>query len=139
MDKERRLEFSKYFSETAKECLDDAKFNFDFGRFKVSVNRAYYAVFNAMRAVAAIEGFDSKKHSGLISHFNFTYLRTKTFNPETSKLIFSAFEARGDADYEAFHVVSADDAKIQIDNAEHIISMIEPYLKSCWAEMEAKQ
>lgn len=30
---------------------------------------SYYAVFAAMRAVLALQGFDSKKHSGIIAEF----------------------------------------------------------------------
>ena len=35
-----------------------------------SVNRSYYAVFHLLRAVTALDGFDSRKHSGIIAYFN---------------------------------------------------------------------
>ena len=136
MEQERRLELSKYRFELAKECLYDSKTAFNLGRLKNSVNRSYYAIFNAMRAVTVLDKFDSKKHSGIISYFNFYYLRTKIFSPDISKLIMSAFEVRGDADYGDFYEVSNEKAKTQIENAEKVINMIQPYLEKCWEEIK---
>lgn len=55
-----------------------------------------------------------------------------------SGLIQSAFEVRGHADYEDYYEVSREAAQEQINNAEYIISMIQPYLETVWAEMESK-
>ena len=40
------------------------------GMYKPSLNRSYYSIFHAMRAITALEGFDSSKHSGVIAYFN---------------------------------------------------------------------
>ena len=86
----------------------------------------------------ALDGFDSKKHKGIISYFNQNYVKTKIFPPGTSKIIDDAFDVRGNADYEDYYEVTSELAQEQIDNAEYIISIIQPYLESCWAEMENK-
>ncbi|MCD7980748.1 MAG: HEPN domain-containing protein [Clostridiales bacterium] len=44
--------------------------NLKAGQYRTSMNRSYYAVFHAMRAVNVLDGFDSSKHSGVIAHFN---------------------------------------------------------------------
>ena len=44
--------------------------------FRPSINRSYYSIFHAIRAVNALDGFDSSKHSGVISHFNQQYVKT---------------------------------------------------------------
>lgn len=87
----------------------------------------------------ALDGFDSKKHKGIISYFNRNYVKNRTFPADTSAIIETAFEVRGNADYEDYYEVTPEAAQEQINNAEHIISIIKPYLESCWAEMENKQ
>ena len=57
MDNKRDL--MKYRIEQAKECLELAKTTVDISE-KNSVNRSYYCIFHSMRAVLALDGFDSK-------------------------------------------------------------------------------
>lgn len=47
---------------------------YEAGRYKNALNRAYYSIFHAMRAVNALDGFDISKHSGVIAHFNQNYV-----------------------------------------------------------------
>ncbi len=42
---------------------------YESGEYEVALNRAYYCAFDAMRAINALDGFDSSKHSGVIAHF----------------------------------------------------------------------
>lgn len=60
----------------AKECLSDAKLLMDNGSYKSLANRSYYAIFHAMRSVLVLDGYDSKKHSGIISEFQRIYIKT---------------------------------------------------------------
>ena len=48
-------------------------------------NRSYYAIFHAIRSVNALDGFDSSKHSGVISHFNQEYVKTGMFEKNLPK------------------------------------------------------
>ena len=66
---ERARELSKYRFETSLEALSDAKIMYENERYKNTLNRAYYAIFHAIRAVNALSGFDSSKHSGVIAYF----------------------------------------------------------------------
>ena len=63
-------ELSKYRYERALEDLKNAKEVFNSGSYKLALNRSYYAIFHAMRAVNVLDEFDSSKHSGVIAHFN---------------------------------------------------------------------
>ena len=65
--------------ETASKSLAAAKILIDAQAYKDAANRLYYCVFHAMRAVLAIDGFDSKKHSGVISAFRQKYMKTGIF------------------------------------------------------------
>ena len=49
----------------AEEDLATSKLLLDDGSYRISLNRSYYAIFHAIRAVNTLDGFDSSKHSGL--------------------------------------------------------------------------
>ena len=87
-------DLAKYRFECCKEALIDAKLMFENGRFKNTLNRGYYAIFYAVRAVNAISDFDSSKHSGVIAFFNQNYVKQGIFPKEASKIIKLASENR---------------------------------------------
>ena len=123
------IELSKYRFETSQEDLYDAKLMFENGRYKNSLNRGYYAIFHALRAVNALDGFDSSKHSGVIAHFNQEYVKSGVFPKEVSKLIKEASENREKADYLDFFIASKEEAQKQIIRAEKAIEFIGNYLR----------
>ena len=112
------------------EALEDAKIMFEAGRYKNTLNRAYYSIFHGIRAVNALDGFDSGKHSGVIAHFNKRYVKEGIFPKEASRLIKLASEQRESADYLDFFIASKDEAREQIARAEKFKAIIEDYLKS---------
>ena len=68
------------------------------------MNRAYYAVFHALRAVTIRDGFDSSKHSGIIAYFNHYHVKNGDFPTEISKAIDAAYRLREKADYKDFNL-----------------------------------
>ena len=62
-------ELAGYRMDRAKEMLVAARENLEIGQYKTSLNRSYYAIFHAMRAMNILKGFDSSKHSGVIAFF----------------------------------------------------------------------
>ena len=90
---ERRIiDLSKYRFDCCHEALEDAKIMYEAGRYKNALNRAYYSIFHGMRAMNALDGFDSSKHSGVIAHFNQNYVKEGIFPKETSEIIRLASE-----------------------------------------------
>ena len=77
-------ELSQYRLEKAKRNLEVVESLIEDGYYDFAVNRAYYAAFDAMRAVNALDGFDSGKHSGVIAHFNQFHVKNGDFKTETS-------------------------------------------------------
>ena len=63
-------DLSIYRLERALEDLATAEDNLSNGRFRASVNRSYYAIFHAARAVLALDGLDFKKHAGVVGTFS---------------------------------------------------------------------
>lgn len=123
------MELSKYRYERALEELENAKIVFDSGSYKLALNRSYYAIFHAMRAVNVLDEFDSSKHSGVIAHFNQYHVKTGDFERNASKIIQSAMEMREQADYEDFFVASKKDAEEQISRAEQFLEYVRSFLK----------
>lgn len=127
---------SKYRLDTAKSNLNAAKLLYEAKDFKSSVNRSYYAIFHALRAVNFLEEFDSKKHSGVISHFNEFHVKTGQFDSGISKIIKGSFLIRQEADYEDFYVITADEAAEQINHAEAVLRRIESFLTLIYEKHE---
>jgi len=123
-------DLSLYRLEKAKEDLETAGENLDGGKFRASVNRSYYAVFHALRAITALDHFDSGKHSGIIAFFNQHYVKTGIFDKEISKMIDSCYRLREKTDYDDFFLVAKDDAVQQLDKAGMIVDAVDLYISS---------
>lgn len=115
----------------AKEELGTAELLLRNANFRSSINRSYYAIFHGIRAVNALDGFDSSKHSGVISHFNQEYVKTGVFEKEVSKIIRSASALREQADYEDFYEATMEAASDVFEQASRFIIAVERYLRDC--------
>ena len=122
------MDLAKYRLARAKEDLETAVDNLENGKYRASVNRSYYAVFHSIRAVTALDHFDSSKHSGVIAFFNQNYVKPGVFDKELSKMIDSCYRLREKADYDDFYLVAKDEAVLQLEKAEKIYQTIESYV-----------
>ncbi|MDO4179291.1 MAG: HEPN domain-containing protein [Phascolarctobacterium sp.] len=129
------IELSQYRLLKAKEVLRDAELMFENESFASAVNRAYYALFHCLRAVTDLDSYDSSKHSGIISFFNKTYVKTGVFDKEVSKILDKSFRIREKADYDDFIVITEQMAEEQIVNTRRVLQIIEPYLTARWNKL----
>jgi len=113
----------------AKDDLESAQALLDLGKFAQSMNRSYYAMFHATRAVLAFDRFDSKKHSGVISFFIVNYVKTGKINDTFSKMLTGAEKVRLNCDYNDFFVADRETAELQVVNATSYLCMIEILLE----------
>ena len=125
---ETKKTYIKYRLATAEENLESAKILYDNNQLKAAANRAYYCVFHSMRAVLAVEGVDFKHHSGVIAYFRKEYIKTGIFPKNLSTIIQTTSMVRESSDYDDFYLISRDDAKKQIDDAEVFYKEIEKYI-----------
>lgn len=125
-------ELSEYRFHRACEDLEDARLLMDAKSYKSSVNRSYYSIFHMLRAVTALDGFDSSKHSGVIAYVNRMYVKEGVFDKSLSKMLDTAYRLRERADYKDFEIISREMAEEQIQKAESIMAMVEPYLNDRW-------
>ena len=121
-------EYARYRLEKAKEEYEAAVVLYDTGHYRAANNRAYYSIFHAMRAVLAFDGYDSKKHSGIISEFRRTYIKSGAFSEDLSDIIGSASEIRNASDYDDMFIASKSETKVQIDNAEKFLLAVTEYV-----------
>ncbi len=127
---DRRVDLSNYRIKKAMDDLEASELMIKNNKFSQSINRSYYSMFHAVRALLALESFDSKKHSGIIAHFNQYYIKPKKIETEYSKMLTSAFKFRSDSDYNDFYIASLEDAKIQFENAKKLLKRIQKYIKT---------
>lgn len=127
---EEKIILSQTRLNIAKERIEFADEILALGDYKTVANRSYYAVFSAMRAVLALDGFDSKKHSGIIAEFRKNYIKTGLLPKELSPVIDALVEIRQGSDYDDFYVVSKAEVCEQLENAKVFIKEVESYLKT---------
>ena len=128
------IELSKYRFQRSKEIIKDAKLLISDKSFSSSVNRSYYAIFHALRAITALDGFDSSKHSGIIAYINREYVKNGIFDKSLSKILDTSFRLREKADYDDFFIVSKDTAIEQLEKAEVVLNTVEKYLVTRWKQ-----
>jgi len=130
MDKETVEEFSKYRLEKAKETLNTAEFILkELKDYSGANNRAYYAIFYAIRAVLALEKQDFKRHKDVIAYFNKAYVNTEIFPRQIGRKIAQAKRIREDSDYDDEYEPSYEKTQMQIDTAKELIELVEEYIK----------
>ena len=102
MSDNRSIDLAKYRLNDASERIDSSKLLISQGMYKDSLNRSYYAIFNTMRAVLALDVVDFKRHSGVISYFRKEYIKTGIFDKELSTIIEKPSTIRTESDYDDF-------------------------------------
>lgn len=75
-----------------------------------------------------LERIDFAKHSGVSSYFRREYIRTGIFDSELSDIIREAFEVRGSSDHDDYFLISKEEVREQIRNAEFFCTQIKAYL-----------
>lgn len=137
MQDEAKLDLSRARLALAKERIGFAREILKLGDYKTVANRSYYAVFSAMRAVLALDGFDSKRHSGIIAEFRRRYLKTELLPKELSFTIDSLVEVRQGSDYDDFYLISKEEVTEQLVKAETFVAEVEAFLTKQYNTKEA--
>lgn len=112
----------------ARENLDSAVLVCKAGDYRTAANRSYYAIFHAIRALAALDHMEMRKHSGYISEFRKRYTKTGILDKRLSDILTDAFEVRNESDYDDFFVIAKEDVERQIEDAKWFLGQIESYL-----------
>ena len=125
----KEVTLSKYRFEQSERCLRSAKLLLDDDDFRGAANRSYYAIYNAIRSIFALDGVEFKRHSGNISHFRKEYIQTGVFDKELSQIVGDAFEVRSDSDYDDNVIINKAEVEEQVENSERFCIEVKKYLK----------
>ena len=129
MDNEIKNDLVKYRIEKAKETLNTAeKILEDIKDYSSANNRAYYAIFYAIRAVLAMEEIDFKRHKDVIAYFNQNYINTEIFPRKLGRKISQAQHTREDSDYDDEFVPTYEKTKEQLETAKELVQLVEEYI-----------
>ena len=96
--------------ERAREALGEGDALHGAGAFRGAISRFYYAALHAARALLAVRGVDSARHSGVIHLFQTHFVKTQIIPADIARGFPRAFEKRLDTDYADFSEVTAEDA-----------------------------
>lgn len=127
-DINKDIELSKYRYSLAKQTYNNAKMCFDNGFYRDCINRSYYAVFYAIRAVLALDSIDFKRHKDVVAYFNKEFVAQGKFPGEMGRRLARLKMKREESDYSDFFIASADEAQTQLQSVEYMLPLIKEYL-----------
>lgn len=129
MDNETIENFARYRLEKAKETLHTAEMVFkEVKDYTSANNRAYYAIFYAIRAILALEQKDFKRHKDVVAYFNQNYINKEIFPKMIGRKIAQAQKIREDSDYDDEYEPSYEKTEQQINTAKELIKYVEEYI-----------
>jgi uncharacterized protein (UPF0332 family) len=114
----------------AAEFLEDARASFNEKRYRTSVNRSYYAVLNAVRALLIMDGANPETHEGIITMLSLRFIKPEKMPVSVIKDFKVLLSRRTDVDYGDFDSIDREDSNDSLTKAETIINEIEKALKS---------
>ena len=110
--------------ERAETALNEAIDELSRNNYSLTVNRAYYSVFYAIRAFLATVNQDSSKHSGVMALFNQYFIKTGVVSEISFKAIQSLMDLRHEGDYQDFAKITQEEAKGAVETAKMIIDLL---------------
>ncbi len=128
------IEISELQIERANQLLRSIPTLIEIQDYNSAVNRAYYAAFHAIKAIEALDNYDSKKHSGLMTNFRMKYIKTGIFDEKYSEMLKGLAQYRQDSDYNIFVSISLEAAQRQYENAVDFVDAVGTYLKKTRGE-----
>jgi len=120
---------AKHRFERAEATLNEAVDELSRNNFRLTVNRAYYSVFYAMRSLLAAVDKDSSKHSGVVSLFNQYVIKAGIVSEISFKSIQSLMDLRHEGDYQDFAEITGEEAKGAVETAKSIITALKESLE----------
>lgn len=122
------IDLARWRLEKARKTFSEGQELLDANMYNGAVNRFYYAAFHAARALLAIKGLDSSKHSGVISLFNREFVKPGLISKESAKTLAMAFAERSEADYDDFKEFDEEETKRIKQDIENFMKEAKKYL-----------
>jgi uncharacterized protein (UPF0332 family) len=130
LDMHDKKALSDLRSKKAFEYLADAEANLKESRFGTSINRSYYALLNAARALLILDGVNPQSHNGVMTMLNLRFVQPGLLPKAIAKNFKLLLSRRTDADYGDFELTDSRDAQDSVDLAKQTIAQIEKVRKN---------
>ena len=124
MTEEGREESAGEELSLAEEELDAADSLLRAGFVRISLVRAYFAVFHAARACLYAAGFEPRTHAGVHHLFNLHFVKSARFEPGASRLMARLQRYREEADYSGAFVIDAAGAGEELEAARAFVEAV---------------
>ena len=125
VDKEgTREDVIQYWLGMANESLDSADLEYGAGHLVFAINRAYYACFYSAMALLLTEGRRFSKHSGVLSEFQRTFVKTGKVPAELGKVYRGLFTDRQRGDYTEEPSFVPQEVAAKIDRAKEFVEYV---------------
>ncbi len=121
---EHKDDLLRYRIQRAEQTLIEARWAIEKNTLPLAENRIYYGIFYIVSALSLKYDFSTSKHSTLRGWFNQMFLKTGQIDLRFGKTYATAFEKRQKADYDDFVSFTAEEAAVDLENAEKFIEQI---------------
>lgn len=119
----------RLFIQKAERSIGASKQLIESKHFDFASSRLYYAVFYTMEAVLLTKQISSSRHSGVISEFNFHFVKSGIFPKNFSKIIGRLFRERQAGDYGIYSEVNEEETDKNLELAENFLKKVKEYLE----------
>lgn len=113
----------------AHETLEEAETLFGQDYWRGTINRAYYAMFYAVLALAADKGVVVSKHTHAIAFLDKEFVKKGIFPKEISRALHVGFDERQTNDYGEIWNIEFTEAENTLREAKAFVKTIDVYLK----------
>ncbi|RLI78193.1 HEPN domain-containing protein [Archaeoglobales archaeon] len=114
----------------AEECLEEAKLLLTNRFYRGAASRAYYSMFHAAKALLALKGIATKKHSGVLRMLGLEFVNKGFLEDKYIDAYKMAFDIRGGADYGENIEIGSEVAEDIIKGAEEFIGKVYELIES---------
>ena len=114
----------------ARETLGEAETLFEQDYWRGTINRAYYAMFYAVLALAASKEVGISKHTHAISFLDKEFIKKGILPKEISRALHVWFEERQNNDYGEIWDIEYAEAETALKEAKAFVETVNDYLDS---------
>ncbi|MFM8295886.1 MAG: HEPN domain-containing protein [Microcystaceae cyanobacterium] len=112
------------FLKKAEYSLEVSHYLYQGGYYDFAVARAYYTMFYLASALLAGQNLQFSKHSAVIAAFGKYFVKTGEISPLLHRYLIEAQDLRHLGDYGDVNLITASEAKLQIDRSEFFLTLI---------------
>jgi len=130
-----KIDLSRYRIDKAKRLLEDAQSLYDAASYESAINRIYYAVLTAARALLILRGIDPETHEGVKTMLTKEFIRTGLLPKEFGETFRSIQARRIDSDYGDYVEISIKEASESLKQSQEFVKKLEGVLNDMIEKM----